>query len=519
MHRRQRTTRSRCTHVGHWSTFQFDRTFADISAEESVPKLVTTERSEDSASLLRRGIALRVEHGFASTPAGRQEYELKLAAIVCAATEVIAQTALLALLEAPSAYGRHFTRTDASTCLADMFQQDLFFFASMQKHEHSFFLLNKEVCSMFDRKGITHDTYIVPPRMMVYATAGDRSEIDYQHAGYDARKNLKSTKGVSSIGDKVIYETCRFESDNSGVEVDQMVRERMIGGHFMVRYFGAGRFQNWEKEYDTSSCNTDVYCAADDSLHTVGIDNCLVALRKMGENAGNDGNDFFKKWFKHRYQDGMNQEDGDEDPYYYHAVSEWEDDHLRLYDKMFNPGVQKTGRADDVRGHLVKSNEVVPLAFRRGLLSPKDITDARGVFLRGVGGNTTGVELGFVNMEKFGLEPTMLNEVPGQKMLVDALNECGIVKTLFDKIIRGDKQDLPIHELCTLLIPEQEYRNDNQASPMLNVAQEVFRQLGITPDGAQRDSSAESLCETLTNMILWSIFNINDTLGEYAGKR
>jgi hypothetical protein len=260
-----------------WSRVQFDRTLPEIQGEEAVPRLVTTEQSEDGASMLRRGIGFRVEHGFTGTAAGRRDYELKLAAIACACSEVIAQSSLLALLNAPSSYGRELIQAERATCLMDYFTNELFFFASMQKNEHAIFLLDKEVAGFFEKYGVQHDTYIVPPRMGMYAKIGDSGEVDYQKAGPAARANLTAEKGYTTIGGKKMFEAARYELDNSDRALDVMNRNREIGGVFTVRYWGAHREKDWHAQYSASKCTTEIYCAADDSIHSVNLAQCVEA--------------------------------------------------------------------------------------------------------------------------------------------------------------------------------------------------------------------------------------------------
>jgi len=260
-----------------WSRVQFDRTLPEIQGEEAVPRLVTTEQSEDGASMIRRGLGFRVEHGFTSTAAGRRDYELKLAAIACACSEVIAQSSLLALLNAPSSYGRELIQAEKATCLMDYFTNELFFFASMQKNEHAIYLLDKEIAGFFEKYGVEHDTYIVPPRMGMYAKIGDSGEIDYQKAGPAARRNLTASEGYATIGGKRMFEAARYELDNSDRALDVMNRNREIGGVFVVRYWGAHRDKNWHSEYSASKCTTEIYCAADDSIHSINLAQCVEA--------------------------------------------------------------------------------------------------------------------------------------------------------------------------------------------------------------------------------------------------
>jgi hypothetical protein len=59
----------------------FNETFTGLVPELGVSRLVSSKRETHSDTVVRRGLAVRLEHGFMDTPEGRAHYFLSLAQI------------------------------------------------------------------------------------------------------------------------------------------------------------------------------------------------------------------------------------------------------------------------------------------------------------------------------------------------------------------------------------------------------------------------------------------------------
>ena len=55
-----------------WDSIKFDKTLVDLEPEQGVPRYVTVEREAHTDYMVRRGLALLVNHGFAATPGGQK---------------------------------------------------------------------------------------------------------------------------------------------------------------------------------------------------------------------------------------------------------------------------------------------------------------------------------------------------------------------------------------------------------------------------------------------------------------
>ena len=65
------------THT-HTYNFSLLHSTADIEPHQGVPRLVTSSRQSRSSSLIRRGLAFMIEHGFYNTDQGRETFALNL---------------------------------------------------------------------------------------------------------------------------------------------------------------------------------------------------------------------------------------------------------------------------------------------------------------------------------------------------------------------------------------------------------------------------------------------------------
>ena len=64
-----------------WDSIKFDKTLIDMEPEQGVPRYVTVEREAHTDYMVRRGLALIVNHGFAATPGGQKDFLYKVATI------------------------------------------------------------------------------------------------------------------------------------------------------------------------------------------------------------------------------------------------------------------------------------------------------------------------------------------------------------------------------------------------------------------------------------------------------
>ncbi len=77
---------------------------ADIEPHQGVPRLVTSSRQSRSSSLIRRGLAFMIEHGFYNTDQGRETFALNLKQITDAVHTTCYSDVLHSLLQCNAYY-------------------------------------------------------------------------------------------------------------------------------------------------------------------------------------------------------------------------------------------------------------------------------------------------------------------------------------------------------------------------------------------------------------------------------
>jgi hypothetical protein len=253
-----------------WDSIKFDKTLIDLEPEQGVPRYVTVERESHSDYMVRRGLALIVNHGFAATEGGRKDFAYKVATIAGAVQETCDQSGIMALLRSKNEY-RHLVSSkirnanDAFEC----FNHELWRFGIVQHSERGWYHLDAESQHCMRLENIEPDTWIVPSRMTSYAAMGQMAETEYYRAGADARLNLKlGEDNFTTFRGKKVFEVKPFTLDVDGRTIDPLNRTRMIGDFFIVPYYEKTVDANNKDKYEPEAGQTQVYCCETDRFET-----------------------------------------------------------------------------------------------------------------------------------------------------------------------------------------------------------------------------------------------------------
>ena len=252
-----------------WDSIKFDKTLIDMEPEQGIPRYVTVEREAHTDFMVRRGLALMVNHGFASTPGGQKDFMYKVATIAGAVQETCDQSGVMALLRCKNMYSGHITEMvrDAHSAY-DMFQHELWKWGIIQHSQRGWYHMDAEAESILQTGNVEPDTWIVPSRMRSYAAMGQHAETEVYRAGEKtARGNLElGKKNFSTFRGKKVYEVRPYQLDIDGRVVDPLNRTRMIGDFFIVPYFA----MNEENKLECGAGETQVYCCETDRFEKFG---------------------------------------------------------------------------------------------------------------------------------------------------------------------------------------------------------------------------------------------------------
>ena len=224
-----------------WNIWRFNRTMMDYEPEQGVPRYVSYESESRSDSLVRRGLAFIIEHGFYKTEIGRQHYLMNLKQIVEAVHETVYYGVIHELLAAPNYYqqwqkkhgNRHsLMQNDATVTLAE----ERWRFACVQKDVKGLFVLDAEIKDRMRRVGIEPDAWVFPSKMAIYASMVPEYFNEYNRGGAPATKALEDgAKRFDSFRGNRVFETRSFDTDfmNAGA-TEPLTRHRQIGEYYLL---------------------------------------------------------------------------------------------------------------------------------------------------------------------------------------------------------------------------------------------------------------------------------------------
>ena len=277
-----------------WNVFRFNKTMADLQPHQGIPRYITAESEERSDSLVRRGLAFIVEHGFWSTERGKQHYLLNLENITESVHMTVYYGVLHALLsgkghwkEWQRQYGRRTSRVD------DLLRMERNRWSIAQKSERGMYLLDAELKDMMKYKNVTPDTWILPSKMSIYLTMVPSNEVSYTEAGNSVAVQNNNDisaqpKKLITFRGSVVAETMPFDTDFSGEPTELLRREKMCGSYYtMLPHNEASLYASKNAaEYRSDHRSIYIYNCDIDRFEKIGLEQALESCMRFDS----DGN-------------------------------------------------------------------------------------------------------------------------------------------------------------------------------------------------------------------------------------
>jgi len=225
-----------------WNIWRFNKTMMDYEPEQGVPRYVSYESETRSDSLVRRGLAFIIEHGFYKTELGRQHYLMNLKQIVEAVHETVYFGVMHELLASPNFYiqweQKHGKRPAISTNDAvNALAEERWRFACVQKDIKGLFILDAEIKDRMRRVGIEPDSWVFPSKMAIYASMVPEYFNEYFRGGEKATNALeKGAKRFDNFRGSRVFETRPFDTDfMSTGSIEPLMRDREIGDYSVIK--------------------------------------------------------------------------------------------------------------------------------------------------------------------------------------------------------------------------------------------------------------------------------------------
>eukprot|EP00854_Cymbomonas_tetramitiformis_P009287 gene9287-11002_t len=235
---------TRDTSTIQWNEYHFNRHLLGPVPEEGVSRLVSQQMSERRDHYTRYGLAMILEHGFMNTEKGRMCYINNLQQIRNAVLETVYLGVLESLLRCKSyddMWNERFGGVRSSAAARKALMMELEDFATIQKTEHGWDLLDSRCKRYLRSKDVQPDTWIIPEGMKPYITQVRRENYTYMLAGPEGPQNFKSglngapANVVDARNDCNIFETKSFEMPEMSEPIDVTRRNRAIGEFFIMQ--------------------------------------------------------------------------------------------------------------------------------------------------------------------------------------------------------------------------------------------------------------------------------------------
>jgi len=225
-----------------WEIFRFNRTLMDVEPEQGIPRLVTAETEARSDSLLRRGLAFIIEHGFMTTERGRRHFMLNLQQI----TDAVHTTAYYGVLHALLTSERHYKQWNRENSrLArrprNLRKEERNRWAMVQKSHKGLYILDADIKHQMQQNGVTPNVWVFPSKMSIYLDMVPTEQTEYRLKGPKAAGNLEEDRSQSGIrwrGTEV-FEAESFDIDFVNETQDLLQRPRQIGEFFIMKHTDA----------------------------------------------------------------------------------------------------------------------------------------------------------------------------------------------------------------------------------------------------------------------------------------
>jgi hypothetical protein len=268
-----------------WNKWEFSPKLASIVPERGVGRLVDSTKTSGSASFVRRGIGMRLEHGFMNTEVGRRSYVMNLRQINNSVIETNNFGVIYAYLSVDQ-YNLEWEKHNGyhkGKRVSEILDTDRRHWDILKQDKKGLEILDSYIKDRMFRYRGKADTYIVPPKIMQYVTIVPDSRTDYYITGPDGPKMLQD--GVNqfrTFGENRVYETRFYDVDEDG-PIDMMKNPAQIGEmHLAFDHNAGGDYTNYKSKWRS----IQIYDEDNDKMATLDLRFLLKNAKRHDPNTG-----------------------------------------------------------------------------------------------------------------------------------------------------------------------------------------------------------------------------------------
>jgi len=277
-----------------WDRWDFNVPFTDVVPEEGVSRLISSQKDTQSRSMLRRGLAFQVEHGFWKTPDGVINYANNIRTIAQAVSETNAYDVLTEVVMAHTRFNldpRHQTE------LVERQRQRLNFFGILHKDEKGLLNLLAMCRSILSKRGVKPNAIIVPPKLVSYAALTPANKLNFYIRGpsnqilkkfgpgiMDAHGNPRLAPEADGMIQGINVFITREIDATKGPPMDMLYRERQIG-----EYYTMTNTQRTMADFKSNMRSIMIYDEEKDDFEEITFKNAFTHCRRFGDSTPEDG--------------------------------------------------------------------------------------------------------------------------------------------------------------------------------------------------------------------------------------
>lgn len=277
-----------------YSTIVFENALAELTPDEGVPKIISSQIHSSTRRLQRRAIGLLSEESYRNTENGSKMYALSIQHLATVVNDTQNYDVIMAYFNCEK-YDIQWERTNGyynGKTMFDIFKRDVDSFASIQKG--GFAKMDASVGSIHTRYGLDIlDMWILPREVRTFLGVVPEEYRLYNKGGPEAVEQLKN--GIGLLYDDAapplifgnlykVFFTRTFATGENQNPLNPMLRRRIIGEYFPQ----VSEYNQKGSEYKSIYRAIKVYDEDLDDYVLITLEDSLNAIKYMFNVDGDD---------------------------------------------------------------------------------------------------------------------------------------------------------------------------------------------------------------------------------------
>ncbi|EKX35658.1 hypothetical protein GUITHDRAFT_146309 [Guillardia theta CCMP2712] len=240
-----------------WNIWRFDEGMATRVPYESAARVLTQSKTSQSAYIVRQGMALRMEHNFMMSAAGRENFKRQLMQLVGSIQKTNDLDVHQALLLAPSyeAHLREKYHTTEKTTL-QLIRQYVDNYGLMQKHPNALDIMIEDAKNTLKTWGSPPPSFMMCNGALTMQMTFNPEKTQYYTNGISGPMLLKQGPELPSYRGLSIIHSRKFEINQGEQPRDVLRRRSRVAEHYRingyVRDLHDKRFRFYDQSKDSN---------------------------------------------------------------------------------------------------------------------------------------------------------------------------------------------------------------------------------------------------------------------------